>query len=308
MKTIGITGGTGLIGKHLSALLTAKGLQVIIFTRRMSLKKAPRGMSYAHWDETRKECDLAALRQLDAMVHLAGAGVADKRWTDKRKQEITDSRVKGTRFLVDLLREHGDKCKTFIAASATGYYGPYHPSDEPFTENAAPYTDFLAATCRDWEAESHKAEAFARTVILRFGIVLGKESGAFPQFAQPVSLGVAPVLGLGNQVISWIEVDDLARLISFAIEQPHVKGIYNAVTPDRVTQRGLIKAIATAKGGYRLPVHVPATLLKILLGELSTEVLKSCAVSADKIIKAGFTFRHPHIDGAVKAILKPEKA
>ena len=308
MKTIGITGGTGLVGKHLTKLLLSKGFNVVIFTRSTSLKKTPDGLSYAHWDAKRRSCDIAAIKRLDAIVHLAGAGIADKRWKPKRKKEITDSRVKGTHFLVSILKEHAPDCKTFVGASATGYYGPSHPRNPPFTETALPYNDFLGNTCVQWEAESQQAADFARTIILRFGIVLGKESGAFAEFARPQSFGIMPILGLGNQVVSWIEVDDLARLILFTIEQEQVAGVYNAVSPGPVSHRQLMKAIATEKGGIKIPVPVPSALLHLLLGEMSTEVLKSCDVSCEKITAAGFTFRHPTIAGAVKAILRPSEA
>ena len=141
MNTIGITGGTGLVGKHLSQQLLAQGFKVVIFTRSTATKKGPEGLSYAHWDVKRQSCDLAALKSLNGIVHLAGAGIADKRWTDKRKKEITESRVKGTQFLVSLIKEHAPGCKTFVSASATGYYGASHPHKPAFTEDSPAYTD-----------------------------------------------------------------------------------------------------------------------------------------------------------------------
>ena len=135
--------------------------------------------------------------------------------------------------------------------------------------------------------------------------MLGKGSGAFPQLANPTAYGISPILGSGGQVVSWIEIHDLARLIFFVIEHSEVAGIYNAVAPGHVSHRQLMHTIASMKRGVRIPVHVPSALLKILLGEMSTEVLKSCTVSADKIIATGFVFEHPDIECAVKAILHP---
>ena len=135
--------------------------------------------------------------------------------------------------------------------------------------------------------------------------MLGKGSGAFPQLSGPMVYGVAPILGSGGQVVSWIEIHDLVRLILFTIEHPEVKGIYNAVAPGHVSHRELMHIIASMKRGTRIPLHVPSALLKILLGEMSTEVLKSCTVSADKIVGAGFVFDHPDIASAVRAILRP---
>ena len=303
MKTIGITGGTGLIGKHLSSLLVNHGYKVIIFTRSPSKYTSKQPVTYARWDQSSNACDIAAIKSLSAMVHLAGAGVADKRWTKKRKDEIRHSRVNGTRFIISILKEHGNHCKTFVTASATGYYGPDHSPVVPFTETAQAHEDFLGTTCMQWENESHKAEAFARTVVLRFGIALAKESGAFPEFAKPLSLGVMPILGGGKQVISWIEADDLARMILFAIEHENVSGTYNAVAPKPVTQKDLMKTIAATKGGLAIPVPAPAFLLRAILGEMSTEVLKSCTVTSQKVIEAGFKFNHTEIGSAVKAIL-----
>lgn len=304
MKVIGITGGTGLVGKHLTSLLTDKGYEVVIFTRSVASKKTRPHITYAHWNPESGACDINALKTLDAVVHLAGEGIADKRWTAKRKKDIVESRVNGTSFLVAQLKAHAINCKTLISASATGYYGPDKQPPTPFTETSPVAPDFLGDTCLQWETAALSANTFLRTVILRFGIVLGKERGAFAEFAKPISFGIVPIIGSGNQIVSWIEVGDLSRLIHFAIEQEKVDGIYNAVAPNPVTNKELVKTIAHVKGGIKIPAPAPAFFLKLLLGEMSIEILKSCMVSADKITNAGFTFNHPDISGAVKAILR----
>ncbi|MES2703316.1 MAG: TIGR01777 family oxidoreductase [Bacteroidota bacterium] len=305
MKTIGITGGTGFVGQHLTKMLVAKGYEVLIFTRSVAVKSPAPHVNYVHWDSDKGECDNNALRSIDAIVHLAGAGIANKRWSADRKQKIVDSRVKVTDFLVAQLREHAKNCKVLVSASATGYYGA-DTNGKPFTEDDAPATDFLGDTCRQWEAATQKAEDALRTVILRFGIVLGKEDGAFAKFALPMSFGIMPVLGKGTQVVSWIEADDLAGLVLHAIEKDNVSGIYNAVAPQPVTHRELMQTIADTKGGIKIPVPVPAFMLKTLVGEMSEEVLKSCTVSANKILSTGFKFQRPDIKKAVKAILGKE--
>jgi uncharacterized protein (TIGR01777 family) len=302
MATIGITGGTGFIGQHLTGLLVEKGYEVVIFTRDVARKQSQKNVTFVHWNSDIGECDINGLRSIDGIVHLAGAGIGNKRWTDDRKKKIVDSRVKVTDFLVSRLKEFSSGCKTFVAASAIGYYGP-DKGPGPFTENAQPHNDFLGDTCRQWEAASEKAREFARTVTLRFGIVLGKESGAFPKLAKPMSFGIMPVLGTGKQVVSWIEVDDLARLILYSIENPSIEGTYNAVTPNPVTHGELMNTIASEKGGIKIPVAAPAFVLKTILGEMGDEVLKSCTVSAQKTLNTGFTFKHPEIKSAVKAIL-----
>jgi uncharacterized protein (TIGR01777 family) len=303
MKKIGITGGTGFVGQHLTSLLIDKGYEIVIFTTRVAKKPVTKQLTYAHWNPGNGACDINSLKNIDAVVHLAGAGLADKRWTAKRKKEIVDSRVKSTDFLVARLKSYAPRCKTLIATSATGFYGSDNGHNAPFTETSPSSNDFLADTCSKWEAASQQACDFLRLVTLRFGIVLGKESGAFPAFSSPMAFGIMPILGWGRQVVSWIEVDDLARFILFALEHQDLSGTYNAVTPTPVTHRQLINTIADAKWGVRIPVPVPAFLLKAVLGELSNEVLKSCTVSAEKTIKTGFKFDHPDIKSAVNAIL-----
>ncbi len=305
MKRIGITGGTGFVGRNLTALLIRKGYEVVVFTTRVGKQRKKQHIQYAHWNPENGACDLAAIKSLDVMVNLAGEGIADKRWREKRKKEIRDSRVKSTDFLVSHLNAYAPDCKALITASAIGFYGSDNHYSESFSETSSPATDFLGETCRQWEASSEKLSADKRRVVLRFGIVLGKGSGAFPQLANPLSYGIAPILGSGGQVVSWIEIHDLARLILYAIEHTGLAGIYNAVAPGHVSHRQLMHTIAEVKGGVKIPLHVPSALLKILLGEMSSEVLKSCTVSAEKILNAGFVFDHPDIDSAVRAILHP---
>lgn len=234
------------------------------------------------------------------MVHLAGAGVADKRWTDARKKEIVDSRVQGTRLLVDALRTYAPSCKTLVSASAIGWYGSDDGGRIPFTEDAPPAHDFLGETCRQWEAEVFRASDFLRTVALRIGIVLGRESGAYPEFAKGLRFGAMPILGSGRQVVSWVHVEDVAAMFAHAVEEQTLQGTFNCVAQHPVTNRALMKAIAMAKGGLAIPVLVPAFALKIALGELSTEVLKSCTASAKKVQATGFRFRFEKIEAAAK--------
>lgn len=303
MAVIGITGGTGFVGRHLSAQLANDGHRVIVFSRNAAKNIDNQSIEYAYWNEDKKQCDVEALRQIDAMVHLAGAGLADKRWTEERKREIMRSRVHATAFIVEQLQRHANNCKTFIAASATGIYGPDRQGNHSFEEGDEPYTDFIADVCRQWEEASLKASTFARTVILRFGIVLGKDGGAFPRFATPVSWGVKPIFGTGKQKISWIHVSDLVSLIEYALANESISGIYNAAAPDVVSQHALMQAIARAEGKKCLPVYLPAFLLKMALGEMAEELLKSCNASGQKIADAGFAFKYPAIYGAIKAIV-----
>ncbi len=302
MKIVGITGGSGFVGQHLARLLVREGYRVIIFTRTITQKRKEDTYHYAVWNPATGNIDTDALKTLDAVVNLAGAGIAEKRWTKKRKKELVHSRTDATRFLIAQLRLHAPACNIFLSASATGYYGSDTPGMIPFAEDAPASIDFLGQLCAGWEAAANNATDFARVVICRFGIILGKEGGAFPSFRRPVDFGIAPVLGNGKQMISWIHVFDLASLLLHVLQQP-VSGVFNAVAPHPVTQKGLIKTIAKEKGGLHISVPAPAFVLKTALGEMATELLKSCTVSGDKIRSTGFRFQYPAIDAAVRNLI-----
>lgn len=303
MKTIGITGGTGFAGRHLTKLLVDTGYDVVVLTRDASGRPAGKQVTYVPWNPEQGNADGKALRPIDAIVNLAGAGIADKRWTRERKLEIERSRVQGTEFLIEQLKTHAPACTTFVSASAAGYYGADAEGKIPFTEASEPADDFLGNVCKKWEDASQKASAFARTVIFRFGIVLGKDGGAFPKLAQPMKFGIMPIAGSGKQMVSWIAVDDLARLLLFGLENNSMSGVYNAVTADAVTHKELMRTIAREMGGLKIPAPAPAFALKILLGDMSEELLKSCTVSAAKTLESGFTFRYPDLVSAVKALV-----
>lgn len=300
MKTIGIAGGSGFVGRHLSALLAARGYRVIVFTRKAQPGEGL--LQYAVWQPDRQMIDRGALSEVDAMVNLAGAGVTDKRWTAAYKKEILSSRVDATYFLLDALKTHAPQCTTYISAAATGIYGPDRQGMPPFTETDPPYHDFLAEVCRQWEAAALSQAATYRTVILRLGIVLGKEGGAYPELAGPMKWGVMPILGNGRQVVSWVHVADVAAMLLYALEQTSLSGSYNCVAPQPVSHHLLMRTIAGIKGGWKLPVPVPAFALKLIMGASSVEVLKSCTVSAEQMGKAGFVFRYPLLREAIQSL------
>ncbi len=301
MQLVAITGGSGFVGRHITRSLVDDGYGVVIFTRDPGARKPEKNVFYSYWDPQLKRIDVESVKVLDAVINLAGAGIADKRWTDKRKKEILDSRVSATTFLVDQLERYGKKCKMLISASAIGYYGPDN-GGEPFVESDEPADDFLAGVCKKWEDASLKAEKFLKRNILRFGIVLGKDGGAFPQLEQPQKFGVVPIFGSGKQVVSWIHVDDLAAMMKFILKN-ELHDTYNAVAPFTVSHKGMMKAIAHVKGGIKIEVPVPAALLKLALGEMSQELLKSCNASSRRIKSEGYVFKYPDISSAVKAIL-----
>lgn len=294
---VGITGGSGLVGRHLSDLFRQNGIEAIIFSRGASKS------GQAYWDPGLKKMDTASLSQLTAMVHLAGAGVTDHRWSDGYKQEILRSRVEATYFLTEQIKLHAPACTTLIAASATGIYGPDRAgSSLPFREEAAPYHDFLADVCRLWEEASSSEMELYRTVIFRFGIVLAKDGGAYKELTQPMNFGVMPIIGGGKQVVPWIHIEDLCRMILMALRDEKMRGVYNAVAPNPVSHKALMKTIARAKGGLKIPVPVPGWLLNLIMGESSVEVLKSTTVSAEKILSEGFVFNYGNIEEAARQL------
>ena len=301
MPTILITGGSGLIGTALSQLLSDKGYRVIILSR-----KADRA-GFAQWDPYKEIIDAKAFQEADFIIHLAGAGVADKRWTAARKKEIIDSRTRSSALLVKALQEIPNKVQAVVSSSAIGWYGPDPsiPNPHPFEENDPPDADFLGETCRLWEESIAPVAAMGkRLIIIRTGIVLSRKGGALAEFKKPVRLGVAAILGSGRQMVSWIHIEDLCRLFLQAIEQKEWSGIYNGVGPGPVDNRTLTLELARRlKGRYFVPIYVPAFLLKILLGEMSIEVLKSTTVSAKKNREAGFQFIYPSIGPALENLL-----
>lgn len=312
MATILISGGTGLIGTSLTKHLLEKRHKVIILTRNLkrAIDKnlADERLTYARWSAEEQSIDRHAVEKTDYIVHLAGEGLADKRWTEKRKKQIVQSRTQGSAILVKALKEIPNNVKAVISASAIGWYGPdkKEKSPRPFVETDPPDKSFLGDTCRWWEESIQPVKQLGkRLAILRFGIVLANDGGAFAEFKKPVRFGIASILGSGKQVISWIHISDLCRLIMYVLENEQMEGIYNAVAPSTVTNKELILQLARhMRGKTFIPIHVPSWVLKTLLGELSIEVLKSATVSSEKVQQTGFQFLYPRIDAALNELIK----
>jgi uncharacterized protein (TIGR01777 family) len=269
MKTVLITGGTGLIGKALTALLISNGYEVIIFSRSARTSDT-KSVSYAVWDVNKGTIDIAAIQKSDYIIHLAGAGVADKRWTKKRKQEIVESRTKSGELLVKTLRENENKVKALISSTAIGWYGPDNNVSlkNGFKEDAPSYDDFLGNTCLQWEQSTRSLESFGkRLAYLRTGIVLSNDGGALKEFKRPVKFGIAAILGGGKQMISWIHIEDICRMYIYALEN-EISGVFNAVAPKPVSNKTLTLKLATKmKGSFFIPIHVPSFILKIVLAK-----------------------------------------
>jgi uncharacterized protein (TIGR01777 family) len=310
MSSVLITGGTGLVGTAVKALLEQKGYEVVLLTRSKTPLKGQ-----AHWDINAGTIDSTAIAAADFIIHLAGAGVADKRWSTARKQEILDSRTKSSALLIKALQETPNKVKAVISASAIGWYGPdqinahnIEGTAKGFVETDPSHPDFLGTTCAAWEASIAPVTANTnglqkRLVCLRTGIVLSKSGGALKEFLKPLAVRMAAVLGNGKQMISWIDVRDLAKMFVYALENENISGSYNAVAPAPVSNKTLTQTLAKVLyGSFYITTYVPSFVLKIMLGEMSIEVLKSTTVSAQKIQDTGFVFDYPEISKSLSTL------
>ena len=301
METVLITGGTGMVGKALTEHLIKQNYQVIILTRNPATAAlSPSPVRYAHWNPDKGIIDLNALAEADHIVNLAGAGVADKKWTRTYKQLIRSSRINSGQLIVKSLRENKNKVKSVISASATGWYGPDKSPGALAEENAPAYHDFLGETCALWEKSITPVISLQkRLIILRFGIVLSNTGGYFKAIKKAIQFRMAPIFGNGKQMVSWIHIQDLCSMISAAIQQEGISGIYNAVSPNPVNNQTFINTIKNQDSGLLFRFHVPALLLRLMLGESSVEVLKSVSVGANKILHSGFTFKFPKLENAI---------
>lgn len=302
METILITGGSGLVGRALTDLLLKKGYQVIILTRKITDKNPKPHLKYALWDIKKNFIDVQAIQESDYIIHLAGAGVVDKKWTAAYQQEIVDSRVNSSSLIIETLKNNSNKVKAVISSSAIGWYGPDLTNDHPFVETDKHDDSFLGHTCKLWEDSIEPAQQIGiRVCKLRTGIVLSKKGGALKEFLKPIKLGVAAILGNGKQIVSWIHIDDLCRMFLYAIENKEMSGSYNAVAPHPVNNKRLTLTLAKLiKGIFFIPTYVPSFVLKLMMGKRSIEVLKSCNVNSEKISQSGFTFFFPSIEVALK--------
>ena len=304
MAVVVISGGTGLIGTKLTRHLTALNHDVIILSRHAQKSPENSKITYSKWDIKEQIIDASVIKKADHIVHLAGAGVMDKRWTDEYKKEIVTSRTKSAELLVKGLRENENKVTSFVSASAIGWYGkdpdPLNHKDG-FSETDPADKSFLGETCVLWENSVDAVAALGiKLVKLRTGIVLDNDGGAYKEFKMPLKFGVAGILGDGKQIVSWIHIDDLCRMYIEAMENNEVNGTYNAVAPVPVTNKKLILQTAEKiRHRFFIPVHVPAFFLKLFLGKKSVEILKSATVSDKKIKSTGFTFLYPTIESAI---------
>ncbi len=294
-----ITGGTGLVGQELTHLLLNEGYEVSYLTRNPDIKS---DIPLYKWDIKEKYIDTKAL-EVDYIVHLAGAGVGDKRWSKQRKKEIMNSRRDSTWLLFEMLSQTPNTVKAVVSASAIGYYG-VNKADEKY-EDDKPGKDFLAQVVVNWEKEVDKIETLGiRTVKLRTGVVLSDKGGALEKMAIPVQYFIGAPLGSGKQMMPWIHIHDLARMFLFAIQNEKLQGAYNAVGPKAVTNKELTNVLAKVLHRPLLLPNIPSFVLEALLGEMATIALEGVEVSNEKIISEGFQYQFPDLKEALQNLYK----
>ncbi len=301
-QTVLITGGTGSIGRRLTQLLQQEGYQVSLLSR--SQKDIPNVHVY-QWDVTKGHIDPQAIATADHIIHLAGEGIADSRWTDQRKDEIINSRTQSTELLAQALAKNPHHIKSFIGASAIGYYGG-DTDDRPLTETSQGGSDFLAQAVRAWErSEEQVASLGIRTVKLRIGVVLMADGGALPKLVQPVRLGAGAPIGSGQQYISWIHLDDLCNLFVTALADESWQGVYNAVAPTPVTNETMTRAIARVLHRPLILPNIPAFAIKLAFGEMGIVVTGGNYVLNKRIAdETPFQYQYADLGNALENLLE----
>ena len=293
MEKVLITGGSGLIGRRLSFLLKSRGYEVRILSRSNNPKNNYKTFV---WNVSEQYINDSAFEGLNHIIHLAGAGIADKRWSEKRKKEIIASRVASTNLLYNSVKRLKTPLNSFISASATGYYGAV-TSETIFEEKDKPAKDFLGKVCSLWEDSIFQFnEIKIRTVALRTGIVLSKDGGALKKMKTPIITS----LGNGKQYMPWIHIDDLCELYIKAIEDEQFKGAFNAVSSEHISNLSFSKKVSKIFNHPFLAVGTPSFILQIVFGEMSTIILNGSRISANKIKQAGFKFKFENLEKALK--------
>ena len=299
MKTILIAGGTGLVGQLLAQTLKDEGYNIRLISR--SKPSNPVFPTFL-WNVDKGVADGNAFIGVDIVINLAGSGVADKLWTERRKKEITESRVKSNQLLAYCFKNY-HRPALYISAGAIGFYG--HRNDELLTEEHPSGDDFLSKSCTAWEkAVFETADPSTRLIIFRIGIVLSERGGALQKMLLPWKMGISTSFNPGNQWYSWIHEEDLVRLFVFGIQNEQIEGIYNAVAPNPEKMYDFAKVMkAQSKLPWRMVWTIPFTLLTAAMGEMSTVLTNSAKVSSKKIIKAGFQFKFKKMDEALKNLI-----
>lgn len=299
-EVILITGANGTIARYLSEMLSEK------YSIRFLTREKKSDSDYL-WNLKDKYIDVAAFKDVKHIIHLAGAGIGDERWTTKRKGDILSSRVETAQLILNILISHRIKIASFISASAVGYYGT-KTTDVIFTESDKKGDDFLSDVCFEWEQIAKQFESnnvSQRVVILRFGIVLSEDrKGILQKMATLIGLNFGAYLGTGNQYIPWIHIYDLCSMIRFLMEEPTITGTFNAVSAQHITNKEFTDQIAHCKKKRVLLPNIPAFLIRFIFGERAILLLEGSRVSSEKIVNAGFDFKFSKLNNAVKNLMQ----
>ena len=295
MKKILITGGTGFVGKQLIPFLVEKGYSIHVLTRKPSANSL-KNICFFQWDIERQYIDKKAFEGVEILINLTGANIGEKRWTEQRKKEIIDSRINSIDVLYQYISENKFNINTFISSSAVGFYGAV-TTDKTFVETSESGNDFLASVSQKWEDATLKFNDLGiRTVILRKGVILGKEGGMVKKLSPLAKLGINVSLGSGKQYLPWIDIRDLVRLYDFFLSNAQLSGIYNAVATEQITMSDLSKALLQAFGKKSFLPNAPAFVIRLLFGEMAVMLLEGSKVSNEKLKTTGFSFEFDTIE------------
>ena len=289
-----IAGGTGFLGKALTVYLLDCGFEVNVLSRgRVSHSNI---ISYYQWDVENGFIDKEAFDGVNAIVNMTGTNMGEKRWTSKRKIEIVESRTKPIELLLSCIRRLGIRIDTFISSSAVGFYGAV-TSQKIFVETDHSGNDFLASVCRQWEASALSfSDVAKRVVILRKGVVIGKDGGLYKKMVPFAQMGLNIAMGDGSQILPWIDIRDLVKLYYFILTDDRISGIFNAVSTQQITMNDFSRYMLASLNKKSILPNIPAFLVKLMTGDMSDMMLYGSRVSNQKIIDAGFKFDYPKLD------------
>lgn len=281
-------------------MLLQKGYEVNVLGRSKP-KPASQNVKSFVWNIDTGEMETAAFAGVSAIVHLAGAGIAQQRWNDERKREIIDSRVKSATLIYNFLKKNKHNVTTFISASAVGYYG--NCGEELIAEEHQAGSDFLAEVCKQWEQSAMQFSKIGlREVRCRIGIVLAKNGGALPELTKTMPVGMAGYFAKPDLYYPWIHIDDVCGIVIHALENENMKGAYNTCAPEPLLMKNLMQEIVKAKKSHALLLPVPPLGIKLALGEMSAMLLSSQRCCSEKISMSGYKFKYSQIEKALKAI------
>jgi uncharacterized protein (TIGR01777 family) len=297
MKVL-ITGGSGLLGSSLTQKLLSENIEVVHLTREKNSKNDVKNYL---WNWGKNEIDERCFNGITHIIHLAGAGIAEKAWTQKRKNTIVKSRVLTARLLHSKIESLNIDLKAFISASAVGFYGA-QVSEKEFNESDVSYEDFMGNCCKQWENAADLFVPISRVVKLRLGVILDKDFGALPRIARMIKNRIGSPLGTGSQYMPWIHIDDAVEIFYNAIRNNEYSGVYNAVSTENITNSILTKSVGRVLNRKIWLPNVPSFILRFLYGEMSDTILKGVKVSNKKIKNLGFKFKYNKIDEALKYI------